>query len=125
MKALLFLFVLVLPFCVSCSRDTTFTVSSLYQGRVLVAEDKDTMENIIYSAITRNGDPRLVMELLPTGKVFRVATGTKVKVEGFTFSLSQVRKVRILEGENSGKEGWIYAAVLRPDSGIQPSSAER
>ena len=119
MKVMSFLLALPLLFCLSCSRNTTFTVSSPYQGRVLVAEDKDTMERIIDSTITRNGDPLLVMELLPNGKVFRVADGTKVRVEGFAFFSSRARKIRILEGENSGKEGWVYTAVLRPDSGTR------
>ena len=108
---------------VSCSRDATFTVSSAYQGRVAVAEDKDTMERIIDCAITQNGDHLSAMELLPKGTVFRVATGTKVRVEGFTFSSSRARKIRILEGEYSGKEGWVYAASLRPDTSIQQASA--
>jgi hypothetical protein len=44
------------------------------------------------------------MELLAKGKVFRVETGTKVMVNyGFTFS--RARKIRVLEGEHSGKEG--------------------
>lgn len=96
-----------------------FIVSSAYQGRVLVAEEKDTMERIIDGAITRSGDPLTVTTLLPKGKVFRVASGTKVSVEGFTFSASRAKKIRILEGEKSGKEGWIYAALLRPDPSIR------
>ena len=122
MKTALFPFALLLVFCVSCSRDATFTLSSAYQGRALVAEDKDTMERIIDCAITQNGD-HLAMDLLPKGNVFRVAAGTRVKVAGFAFSPSRARKIRILEGENSGKVGWVYAALLRPDPGVQQASA--
>jgi len=123
MKRASFLFALLLVFCLSCSRDTTFTVWSPYQERVLVTEDKETMERIIDGAITRNGDPLLAMELLPNGKVFRIASGTRVSIEGFTFSSSRARKVRILDGENEGKEGWVYAAVLRPDPGTRQAPA--
>ena len=123
MKTASFLFVLLLAFCVSCSRDSTFTVSSAYQGRALVAEDKDTMERIIDCAITRNCDHLSAMELLPKGKVFRVAAGTRVRVEEFALFSSRARKIRILEGEYSGKEGWVYERTLRPDSSIQKASA--
>ena len=29
-----------------------------------------------------------------------------------SFSLSDVKKVRILDGEHSGKEGWVYERML-------------
>ena len=123
MKTASFLFVLLLAFCVSCSRDSTFTVWSAYQGRAPVAEDKDTMERIIDCAITRNCDHLSAMELLPKGKVFRVAEGTRVSVKEFALSSSRARKIRILEGEYSGREGWVYERALRPEYIIQQASA--
>ena len=32
-----------------------------------------------------------------------------------SFSLSDVKKVRILDGEHSGKEGWVYERMLCKD----------
>ena len=104
------LFVLTL----SCSRDTTLTLSSTYDARVLVAQDKVVMERIIDCAVTRTCDRLPVMELLPSGNVFLVATGTKVMMRD-SFSLSDVKKVRILDGEHSGKEGWVYERMLCED----------
>ncbi len=81
------------------------------------------MERLIDCAITRNCDHLSAMELLAKRKVFRVETGTKVLVNyGLTFS--RARKIRILEGEYSGKEGWVYEGTLRPDRSFEQASAE-
>jgi hypothetical protein len=121
MKTVPFLTALLLASSLSCSHDTTFTLSSIYNGRALVAEDRDTMERLIDCAITRTCDGLSAMDLLAKRKVFRVETGTKVMVkDGFTFSMA--RKIRILEGEHNGKEGWVYERTLRRTGGFQQAS---
>jgi len=105
------LFAVLLTFTLSCSRNTTFTLSSAYGTKVLVAQDKDVMERMIECGITGKCDGLCVMELLPSGKVFSVKAGTKVMTrDGLSFS--SVRKIHILEGECSGKEGWVYDRIL-------------
>jgi hypothetical protein len=104
-------FAVLLAFVLSCSQNTTFTLSSAYGTKVLVAHDKDVMERMIACGITGECDGLCVMELLPSGKVFSVKAGTKVMVrDGFSFS--HARKIHILEGECSGKEGWVYDRAL-------------
>jgi hypothetical protein len=124
MKKVSFLIAVLLASSLSCSRDTIVTVSSAYDGEALVAEDRDTMERLIDCAITRNCDHLSVMGLLAERKAFLVETGTKVIVSnGLAFSMA--RKIRILEGEHSGKEGWVYERALRSDRSFgrhQPNS---
>jgi hypothetical protein len=69
------------------------------------------MERMIECGITGKCDGLYVMELLPSGKVFSVKAGTKVMTRD-RFSFSSARKIHILEGECSGKEGWVYERVL-------------
>jgi hypothetical protein len=101
----------VLVFLLSCSRSTTFTLSTAYGANIFVAQDKDVMERIIECGIAGKCDGLCVMELLPTEKVFSVKAGCRVMTrDGFSFS--HARKVRILEGKWHGKEGWVYDRVL-------------
>lgn len=44
---------LLLAPSLSFNRDTTYTLSAAYGGKVVVAEDKETMEGIIDGAVTR------------------------------------------------------------------------
>ncbi len=110
------LFLALLPLTSQfCTRDATYVVMPSYDGRILFAHDKETMERMIDCAITGRCDRLSIMELLPTRRVFLVDGGTKVATsEGF-FSLSNVRRVRILEGVHGGEEGWVYDRMLCRD----------
>ena len=111
MKILFFLmaFGLLLAFAVSCS-DTIFTLSTECDRTVLIAQDKDTMEHMIDCGITGKCDLSM-MELLYKGKVFRVDAGTRVMAAN-SFTSSDARKVKILDGDHSGKSGWVYERML-------------
>jgi hypothetical protein len=99
---------------VSCGRDSVYRVSSLSGGDVIVAQEKDTMESIIDCAIARRCKDVSVMEMLRNGKVFRVDPGTRV-VTMERFAFSEARKVRVLEGDGSGRSGWVFDRVLVAD----------
>jgi len=105
------LLVFILTFTPSCSRDTTFRLSNAYGTKVLVAQDQDVVDRMIECGISGKCEGLCVMELLPSGKIFSVRAGTRVIARG-GFSFSSVRKIHILEGEYSGKEGWVYERLL-------------
>jgi hypothetical protein len=106
------LIALLLAFSSSCSHDTVFTLSSAYGDKVLIAEDRTTMESTIDCAIAKDCGQLSVRHLLAEGKVFLVDTGTRVAMEdGFT--LSSARRIRVLEGRHAGKTGWIYDRTVR------------
>ena len=113
MKALssILLFVVLVALTVSCSHDTTFTLSSAQGIKVPVAQDKAVMERMIDCAIVGKCEGVCTMELLPGGEVFFVRAGTRVMTTG-GLSFSSARKIRVLEGECSGKEGWVYDRML-------------
>lgn len=56
-------------------------------------------------------DARWVGELMASGKVFRVPVGTRARV---TQVAATSRKVRVLDGAESGREGWIQVEEVRP-----------
>jgi hypothetical protein len=115
-----FLIALLLVCSFSCSHDTTFTLSSTYGDKALVAQDPDTIERMIDCGITRDCDRLSVRALLAQGKVFLVDTGTKVTMrDGFT--LSRARRIRVLEGEYAGRTGWIYERMVRSSDRSNPS----
>ena len=115
------LFFALLPLVpLSCTQDTNYTVTAVYDSRILVSQDKETMERMIYCAITRNCDGLSVMELLPSRKVFFVESGTKVVIKEGLFSFSDARRVHILEGRHSGEDGWVYDRMLYPDQSNVP-----
>lgn len=119
MKPFLIFLVLSLLFFSSCGRDVICTLSNVHDSQVLVAEDKGVMEGMIDCAFTRDCDHRSVMGLLPSQKVFLVEPGTRVMVSsGFTFS--SARKIHLLEGPYSGREGWVYGRMLSGDPGSVP-----
>ncbi len=107
-----FLIASLLAFSCSCSHDTVVTLSSAYGDRVLVAEDRTTMESMIDCTVARDCDHLSGRHLLAQGKIFLVDTGTRVAMEdGFT--LSAARSIRVLEGRHAGKTGWIYERTVR------------
>ena len=105
------LLVVLLALTVSCSHETTFTLSSTYAIKVPVAQNKDVMERMIDCAITGKCEGVCAMEFLPSGEIFFVRAGTRVMTTG-GLSFSSARKIRVLEGEYSGKEGWVYDRML-------------
>lgn len=115
---------LLLALLLSCNRDITYRLSAAYGSKVAVAEDKETMERIIDCAVTRNWDHLSLPELLAKREVFLVENGSQViMMGGFTFS--RARKVRILEGDFIGKEGWVYERMLvRDHTGALSSSPQ-
>jgi hypothetical protein len=115
------LFLALLPlFLLSCTREENYTVAAAYDGRILIAQDKDTMERMIDCAITGKCGHLSVMELLPGGKVFLLQAGTSVAMRGGLFSFSNARKVHILEGEHRGEDGWVYDRMLCQDQSSVP-----
>ena len=114
--------VLLLSVILSCGRDTTFTLSSA-GTEVIIARDKNVMESMVDCAVAGECNGVRAMELLPSGKVFVVKAGTRVATEATMFALSNVRKVRVLDGERKGSEGWIYDRILYADP--RDSSVQR
>ncbi len=117
----LILFLALLPLILlSCTREESYTVAAAYDGRILIAQDRDTMERMIDCAITGKCAHLSVMELLPSRKVFLVEAGTTVATRDGLFSFSNARKVHILEGEHRGEDGWVYDRMLSQDRGSIP-----
>jgi hypothetical protein len=105
------LFVVFAALTVSCSHDTTFTLSSVNGIKVPVAQSRDVMERMIDCAFAGKCDGVCTMELLPKGEVFFVRPGTRVTTTG-GLTFASARKIRVLDGECSGKEGWVYDRML-------------
>lgn len=77
----------------------------LYSGdaeKVFVATNEAALEQSTKSFIA--DDMQGIQELLLSGKGFVVTSGTRVKVIDTAFGR---RKVRILENEMNGKNGWV------------------
>ncbi len=122
MKWLLRIFIIAsLPLLLlSCSQDASYTVTAAYDSRILVAQDKETMERLIECAVTHECEPWSVMELLPSRKAFFIKSGTKVVVKGGLFAFSDATKVHILEGEHGGEDAWAYNRMLYQDKSNLP-----
>lgn len=81
------------------------------QGQpLLVAVDKDTLDAAIDAAIA--GDDYAGAELVLTGRLFSVDSGTRVLVIDLALFAT---KVRILEGPYAGTPGWVVDEALRPE----------
>ena len=74
---------------------------------VLVAVDKDALEAAVDAAAT--GDDYAKSELLLTGRLFSVDSGTRVLVTGLALFST---KVRILEGPYEGRTVWVIDEAL-------------
>jgi hypothetical protein len=78
-----------------------------------LAADTDTLLEV--EKLWEAGDEFGLKELLVSGRVIGVATGTPVLIideyAGAAF------KVRVLEGEQKNAAGWVDAAWLKPSSG--------
>ena len=120
MSSLFLLLASFLLLSLSCTQESNYTVTTLYDSRILVAQDKETMERVIECAITHECEPWFVMELLPGRKVFFVKSGTKVATSGGLFTFSDAIKVHILEGEHSGEYAWVYDRMLYEDKSNAP-----
>jgi hypothetical protein len=104
----------------SCTRDTKYTVTALNDNSILVTKDKETMERMVDCAITRHCEGISVMKLLPSGKAFFVPTGTDVTMKTGLISLSDVRKIHILNGPHNGQDVWVYNRMLYQDKNSLP-----
>jgi hypothetical protein len=69
---------------------------------IMVASDENALNELMDTL--PKGDPNLLENLVQAGKVIRVASGTQVRI---LESASAKIKVRILEGEQAMKEGWV------------------
>ena len=99
---------------VTCTRQASYTVVAPRDTMILVARDKEVMENLIDCSITRDC-PRLpAMKLLYEGKVFLVEGGTTVELSYNLFS-SDAKKGQITSGKHSGEYCWIYDRMLYRD----------
>ncbi len=113
MRAVPFLAVcaLVLVWGVSCTRQTTFTLSYGDNRSVIVAEDLETMRKLIEVSATGKYEDLSLADLFSKQKVFLVQAGTKVEVKGAHLFGRNVR-IHILEGEHSGMDGWVHKNML-------------
>ncbi len=102
---------LILAWGVSCTRETTFTLSHGNDRDIIVAEDLETMRNLIEVSMTRKYEDLPLMDLVSRQKVFLVRAGTKVEVKDAHLFGRNVR-IHILEGEHMGREGWVHKSVL-------------
>jgi hypothetical protein len=109
---LLLMLALALTLSVLRGREAIFTVSAVTHGRILVADEKETIEHLIDCTVVSRCDSGLVMKLMASGSVFFVEPGTRVSADN-GFTLSNVRRVRILNGSHSGREVWINARLLK------------
>lgn len=79
--------------------------------RVVVAVDRDSYDQVTRAAVI--GDQEGLLELALRGKVFFVPPNTRVRVidlGGFLYSRA---RVRILEGQQAGRSGWVaYEEVV-------------
>ena len=102
----------VLTLSVLRGREAIFTVSAITHGRILVADEKETIEHLIDCTVVSRCDSGLVMKLMASGSIFFVEPGTRVSADN-GLTLSNVRRVRILNGSHSGREVWINARLLK------------
>jgi len=75
---------------------------------VLVAVDEEAFEELIKASVAK--DYMGIAELLLLGKVFEVPNNTKVLVIDSAFAK---RKIRILEGDEFGRTGWVPYEFLK------------
>ncbi len=102
-------------FSLSCTHDTTYTLAGAYEGRILVAQEKEMMERMVDCAVARRCDHLSIMELLPSGRVFLVEAGTEVTTAEGPLAFSDIRKVRIQDGDHRGETAWVYDRMLHQD----------
>ena len=103
---------LVLVWGVFCARETTYTLFSEHGGNVIVAEDLDTMRKVIEAAATRTYQNLPLVDLIAKNKIFLVQSGIKVQVkEAHLFGRNA--RIEILEGEHTGRLGWVQKSMLR------------
>lgn len=108
--------VLVLAWGVSCTRETTFTLSHGNGESVIVAEDIETMRNFIDASVTGKYEDLPLMDLVSRQKIFLVRAGTKVEMKD-AHLFGRNARIHILEGEYMGREGWVHKSLLHE---IQP-----
>jgi hypothetical protein len=77
-------------------------------GLIYVASDEKSLHDLM-DALPR-GKTDAVEDLLQSGKVMRVNNGTKVRI---LEQSSMIRKVKILEGDQIMKEGWVLESWIQ------------
>jgi hypothetical protein len=108
---LLGMLTLVLTISILRGREAVFTVSAVSHGKILVAYEKETVEDMVECALRSRCDFELALRRFASGSMFFIEPGTRVSTnDGLTFS--NVRRVRILNGLHEGKEVWINSHLL-------------
>lgn len=94
----------VAPSTPQASRPMTGEEGRLRSGSadVLVAVDEDSFSKLIDSGVARDNEGLVL--LIASGKVFRVPSGTKVRVLSPGFLKSEVR---VLEGDHYARSGFV------------------
>jgi hypothetical protein len=118
--ALVLLVVALTIVSISCSRQTSYSVAAAYDDKVLVAQDKETMEYLIDCSVTRSCPPVPIMKLIYERKVFFIEAGATVKISGSPFSFSDAKKIEVLTGEHNGQYCWVYNRMLYRDRDNMP-----
>lgn len=79
---------------------------------ILLALQRDDVEAV--GKALRAGDGAGIVELVRRGRALLVSNGTKVLVIDTAVF---VRQVRVLDGDQAGRAGWIPTEFIRPLSG--------
>ena len=120
MKTGCFLIALALASLLSCSHSGELTLASPSGDAVFISQERETMERLIECALTQECGEISLMALLAQRKVFRVTCGTRVELQD-AFTFSSVRRIRVLDGQYAGKNGWVYERMLCADLGSSTS----
>jgi len=117
-KLLLLTLVIALFFLPACGTNSSSSQSLEVGDKCIVASDdfdniylavdKDAFDKWV-SAVNAN-DEMGVQDLLYSGKLFYVPSGTKVLILDVSWG---AHKVRILEGDKYGKTGWLPSEYLK------------
>ena len=89
--------------------DATIEVEGL--DKFLLATDEDAFDAFTKAATRR--DEYGVAELVLRGKLFTVPTGTRVRVIDMGGFLGSRLQVRVMEGAQVGRSGWIATEFVK------------
>lgn len=79
------------------------------QALLLVTEKEDWAE---LSKILQARDWEGIMEMTAAGKAFSATNGARARVLNVSGIIAVMYKVRVLDGENQGRSGWIPAEFV-------------
>ena len=77
-------------------------------GDVVVCTSKDAYDEFLQLAVAK--DYLGMSQMEAAGRLFRVPSGTKARVIGTGF---EKREVRIMDGENFGRSGWVTSSLVQ------------